>query len=114
MKIASINRAPTQLLFDFAVAASVDIGCGRNNCCCCDCGVDTLAAGEFYMVHHAIWKQAEAGQIHFLCIACLERRLGRTLVPADFMDVLLNKSAGKSDRLNSRLGRGGDGRPPAA
>jgi hypothetical protein len=102
-----------EILFDFAVV--VDTGCGRNNGHCCDCNIDTIESREFYMVQHEVWKQAEAGQINFLCVGCLEHRLGRSLVPADFMlDVPLNKSAGKSDRLKSRLGRGGDGRPPAA
>lgn len=39
---------------------------------------------EFYMVHNAVWAQAgmTAG---FLCIGCLEQRLGRPLTGADFM-----------------------------
>jgi hypothetical protein len=88
-----------QLLFDFAVV--VDTGCGRNNGHCCDCSVDTIAIGEFYVVSDEVWRRA--GRVGFLCIGCLERRLGRTLMAEDFIEVPLNKSAGHSDRLNSRM-----------
>jgi hypothetical protein len=40
---------------------------------------------EVYMVKPAVWKAA--GMADFggcLCIGCLEKRLGRTLVPKDF------------------------------
>jgi hypothetical protein len=29
---------------------------------CCDCGVDTLATDEFYMVNDEVWNQAWAGR----------------------------------------------------
>lgn len=67
---------------------------------CADCGNDTTPskrghrnAGrhEWYMVHDDVWVSAgmerpsESGG-GFLCIGCLEERLGRTLTPADFID----------------------------
>jgi hypothetical protein len=104
MKVVPINRAPTQLLFDFAVVTDDGgAGCGCDGCCCCDCCVDTIAMGEFYAVSDAVWQQANPGFVRFLCIGCLERRLGRKLVPADFLGVPINKSPGNSDRMNNRL-----------
>jgi len=29
---------------------------------CCDCGIDTLASGEWYMVNDSVWNQAWAGR----------------------------------------------------
>ncbi len=64
---------------------------------CDDCGMDTspctgrrgcrhIGRWERYMVRDSVWKAAgmkgmDAG---FLCIGCLERRLGRQLRPRDF------------------------------
>lgn len=72
---------------------------------CSDCGIDTDAIDEYYMVHNPIWEQAiEAADGH-LCIGCLERRLGRTLSACDFADVEINTSAHlrRSRRLTARL-----------
>ena len=41
------------------------------------------------MVRRAIWKEAGMGD-GFLRVACLERRLGRELQPADFIDAPCN------------------------
>jgi hypothetical protein len=77
---------------------------------CTDCGACTKSLGEGYMVTRAIWLQAwptyrreRYGQ--FLCIGCLESRLGRTLTKSDFTPVPLNSlSRGhKSERLRNRL-----------
>lgn len=64
---------------------------------CRDCGTDTFVAlGEYsYMVTSPVWKAAcpeENGDgTLFLCVACLERRLGRELTAEDFKsDVPLN------------------------
>jgi hypothetical protein len=74
---------------------------------CVDCAVDTLAAGEWYMVHDYVWEQAviSPGQPFFyLCIGCLEKRLGRTLMASDFTDVPTNEiHGGKSPRLRDRM-----------
>ena len=45
-----------------------------------------------------MWRAAKAPRRGYLCIGCLERRLGRELVLADFTDVPVN-----------RLGPGPDG-----
>jgi hypothetical protein len=60
---------------------------------CADCGLGTIQLGEWYMVKDAAWEQAWCrrrkwwhglpGQ-EVLCIGCLEKRLGRTLVAGDF------------------------------
>jgi hypothetical protein len=60
---------------------------------------------EVYMVKPAIWKRAHMdGMGGCLCIGCLERRLGRTLTPKDFMrNHPLNWLPG-TERLVSRRG----------
>jgi hypothetical protein len=79
---------------------------------CHDCRWLTTALGEFYMVHDHVWEQAcqvsPRAIPRFLCIGCLEERLGRMLTPDDFMDVKLNdpnKPQGVSSRLRKRLTR---------
>ena len=63
------------------------------------------------MVHASLWPLPKANVVtevgYFLCIGCLERRLGRLLTPLDFTDAPLNRLddfAEKSDRLLNRLG----------
>ena len=77
---------------------------------CHDCRWLTTALGEFYMVHDHLWEQvcqvSPRAIPHFLCIGCLEERLGRMLTPDDFTDCLLNdpdKPQGASSRLRKRL-----------
>lgn len=67
---------------------------------CADCGVDTvpctghrgcrhIGKWEHYMVHNALWRQA--GDVDgFLCVGCLERRIGRQLTPLDFTEFPIN------------------------
>lgn len=43
------------------------------------------------MVAHALWAAADGPARGYLCVGCLERRLGRELTAADFMDVPLNE-----------------------
>jgi hypothetical protein len=72
---------------------------------CTDCGADTEELREYYMVHDRIWREAGMRR-GYLCIGCLERRLGRELTPGDFTSCLLNdQNAGGygSGRLVSRL-----------
>lgn len=64
------------------------------NCPCADCGIETLVTdsddrSEFYMVKNSMWEAMGAGT-GYLCIDCLEGRLGRTLRAEDFSDVPLN------------------------
>jgi hypothetical protein len=89
---------------------------------CNDCGMDTtpraearrLRVGwEWYMVHDDVWAAAgmpkndpenEPGDSGYLCIGCLERRLGRRLTPQDFTsDLVNNPSPYDTPRLLSRL-----------
>jgi hypothetical protein len=97
---------------------------------CIDCGVNTApgfptreklerdfaekgnspmrigAQSEVYTVHDHVWKAA--GMEVWggcLCIGCLERRLGRRLIPADFpLDHPFNLAPG-TPRLLERQGR---------
>lgn len=61
---------------------------------CADCGVDTTPCTgkrgcrhkgrwQWYMVTKALWKRAGMKD-GFLCIPCLEARIGRPLKPRDF------------------------------
>jgi len=62
------------------------------------------------MVEHHVWVSAmHAGFAHFLCIGCLENRLGRKLTPDDFSLVPLNfmisaEDSSASPRLRDRMG----------
>ena len=73
---------------------------------CQDCGRDTtpdeLAGWEWYLVRDELW--AEAGNPSgFLCVGCLERRLGRALRPDDFSDAPVNDANSvDSGRLSAR------------
>lgn len=76
---------------------------------CDDCGRNT--ADEYFMVHDAIWTEAGLRQrVHmtephcYLCILCLEARLGRELTPGDFTDHPVNRRpARRSEILQDRL-----------
>lgn len=58
---------------------------------CSDCGIDTREIDEYYMVHFELWEQVIPERNGFLCIGCLEERLGRELNAEDFLDCPLNK-----------------------
>jgi hypothetical protein len=47
---------------------------------------------EYYMVHDALWRQAGMSLKRggFLCVACLEARLGRKLTPDDLTAAEIN------------------------
>lgn len=82
---------------------------------CLDCGWFTWqpsGQSEWYMVHDYLWRQAGAptrrvstpGDGYYLCVGCLETRLGRTLTAADFTAAPLNEpSTLSTGRLNDRL-----------
>lgn len=83
-----------------------------NDTRCCDCKVETnhqkTAPAEWYMVNDNIWKLATLKKpANFLCIGCLEARIGRVLNKSDFKDVPLNHMSHyvyeRSDRLISRM-----------
>jgi hypothetical protein len=76
---------------------------------CADCGLDTIAAGEWYMVHDQIWQQAW-GSLEYtgpgqqvLCIGCLENRIGRKLTSADFTAASVNDYRDEGRRMSDRL-----------
>jgi hypothetical protein len=70
-----------------------------------DPGVPVDHAWEWYAVRDEIWAQVH-GARSYLCIGCLERRLGRRLVPSDFIPSRMNApSLVDSSRLADRLGR---------
>jgi hypothetical protein len=84
---------------------------------CHDCRVNTIPLDgdrEYYEIQDELWQSAwpnsGVGQEDngpggkFLCIGCLESRLGRMLVKGDFKEMPANNpSPWYSDRLNSRL-----------
>lgn len=75
---------------------------------CLDCTADTDALGEYYMLHDDLWERIHPEKQGHLCIACVECRLGRELVAADFIDVKVNTDAGlfhRGPRLTDRLAR---------
>jgi hypothetical protein len=69
---------------------------------CLDCGVDTRAIDEYYIVTHELWARANPDGAGMLCVGCLEKRLGRELTPDDFG--LNSVSSPKSERPLKRLG----------
>ena len=84
----------------------------RASCPCVDCGWLTVRRGqpsEWYMVHDCVWQAAgmpaEADLTRYLCIGCLENRLGRQLTAADFTGADVNSLDGshRSERLTARL-----------
>jgi hypothetical protein len=66
---------------------------------CEDCSGPT----EWYMVHNHLWPLPSEGG-YFLCIGCLEIRLGRQLNRADFTDAPVNHYT-HHPRLVDRMGR---------
>lgn len=73
---------------------------------CLDCKVDTGKINEYYFVQTSLWLRAVGSNKGMLCIGCLEERLGRLLVKADFTDCFINNlkwHGGRSLRLISRL-----------
>lgn len=74
---------------------------------CADCKFNTKT--EYYMVHNKLWRLATHGEpIEFLCIGCLECRIGRELEKTDFTDAPINQLTYyipkiRSLRLISRL-----------
>jgi hypothetical protein len=53
-----------------------------------DCGVDTSFAtgiGHYYTVHEEVWRSVVPDGGGRLCLDCLQARLGRPLVRADFV-----------------------------
>jgi hypothetical protein len=77
---------------------------------CFDCGIDTIAIGEYYMLNEEVWLAANPGHEGMLCIGCVEERLERQLTRDDFTDAPVNHPAGSTSRLRTRLMSGAPGR----
>lgn len=73
---------------------------------CLDCRVEIYDIGEYYMVLDDVWAASGlAPDDGFLCIGCLETRLGRPLNGTDFLACPLNlRVESQSLRLRVRLG----------
>ncbi|MCX4576554.1 hypothetical protein OHB41_25945 [Streptomyces sp. NBC_01571] len=70
---------------------------------CADCGTDST--DERYMVTDQTWEASGMCPFGFLCVGCIEQRLGRRLTAADFLDLPLNRDSRfqRSERLTARL-----------
>lgn len=90
---------------------------------CKDCSVDTTPCTgkrgcrhkgrwEYYMVDKELWKAAQM-QEGFLCIGCLEGRIGRQLRPHDFTSAPINdpEHPWDTERLRSRKNEGRETMP---
>jgi hypothetical protein len=68
--------------------------------------VQVDSRSETYFVHNHIWKAA--GMEPWggcLCIGCIEKRIGRRLIPEDFADHIFNTYYPGTPRLLERQGR---------
>lgn len=73
---------------------------------CMDCGVDTMARDEYYMLKDAIWRSINPLGLGMLCLQCAEDRLGRRLHRGDFSAAPVNQLfASRCLELASRLKR---------
>ncbi|MGW9238048.1 hypothetical protein ACWGRL_04820 [[Kitasatospora] papulosa] len=71
---------------------------------CKDCRVDVRMISEWYTVHDHVWAQAGTCQQGYLCIGCLETRIGRPLTSHDFTDAPVNRhNSGKWGRRSTRF-----------
>jgi hypothetical protein len=60
---------------------------------------------DWFMVKNSVWRKGQRkGKCRFLCVMCLEQRLGRKLSAADFRtSAKVNFAARKSRRLRHRM-----------
>jgi hypothetical protein len=72
---------------------------------CLDCGVDTVEIDEYYGLRSPVWLEANPTDDGMLCIGCVERRLGRQLVPTDFIQSARSPESQwrRSERLQARM-----------
>lgn len=93
--------------FDAAISAAAALIALSPNCV--DCGSDTIIGNEYYMVTDEVWlgsgmKHGHRSGDGYLCIGCLEERIGRALTREDFPDYPVNTSQDtRSARLQARL-----------
>jgi hypothetical protein len=80
--------------------------CAGGEFLCIDCGVDTNEIGEIYWVKRNVWARSGLSEWDgYLCVGCLEQRLGRRLRLEDFLaNSLINRvPMFRSTRLKSRM-----------
>lgn len=72
---------------------------------CIDCGVNVIEIGDFCMINPSIWNgQLGLKETDNLCIACIEKRLGRKLRGlGDIISLPSVEGFLRSDILQSRL-----------
>ena len=71
---------------------------------CVDCGRDCHL--EHYFVHNEVWRGLARMPEHgMLCVDCLEKRIGRELIPEDFTNAHINnpKTNQMTDVLKKRI-----------
>ena len=74
---------------------------------CHDCGVNVIRCGDYCLLRTGIWRgKLGLGLDDNLCIACIEKRLGRklSLRRGDFADVPWVEGFAVSDTLLDRYG----------
>ena len=73
-------------------------------CRCNDCGVNVIAAGDYCMLRPRIWRDTFGlGITDNLCLACIERRLGRAITIGDVITFPVVEGYPMSDTLHARL-----------
>jgi len=71
---------------------------------CLDCGVNVIEAGDYCMITRQIWEgQFKLGWNDNLCLACIEKRLGRKLRPMLDVDPAFVEGYPSSDVLLDRF-----------
>jgi hypothetical protein len=73
----------------------------RRKFLCLDCKVDTGKIKEHYFIRTDLWLSVVGSKKGMLCIGCLQKRVKRPLVKADFTDCYINSPSfePKSQRL---------------
>lgn len=75
---------------------------------CADCGLDK----HYYMLLYSVWHKAIANQFaRFLCLDCVENRLGRQLTQTDFSTAPVNATL-KFGYLMGRRDKASSGEQP--
>jgi len=64
---------------------------GRARWLCIDCGADTYANEQYYMLRPGLWRSINHKVDGMLCLRCAERRLRRGLTSRDFADAKVNR-----------------------
>lgn len=73
---------------------------------CMDCKKDTFQHQEYFMLKYKIWRSANYKIRGMLCLACIEKRIGRDLVANDFSKAPINESQSLvCQELSTRLMR---------